>query len=151
MVLVKTEIGQNVLKDRSTPLTPRQRAAFILFDGKKSVDQVMAATAGMAITFEDIDHLIQAGLLAEVATATVELLKSTRPAKPVSGRSDSDRYQDAYKVATQLTSTLGLRGFRLNLAVEAAQGFDELLALAPKIRDAVGDKAFLALDQALND
>lgn len=40
MILVKTEAGQQVLKDRSVPLSPRQRTAFILFDGKRSVDEV---------------------------------------------------------------------------------------------------------------
>jgi hypothetical protein len=35
MILVKTDVGQQALKDRSVPLTPRQRSAFILFDGNK--------------------------------------------------------------------------------------------------------------------
>ncbi len=66
-----------------------------------------------------------------------------------SSRTPSDRYQDAYLIATQLTVGLGLRGLPLNLAVEAAGGFKELLALAPKIRAAVGDAKFARLDQVL--
>lgn len=50
------------------------------------------------------------------------------------------RYQAAYPIATEITSSLGLRGFRLNLAVEGAQSFDDLAALAPKIRELVGTK-----------
>jgi len=52
-------------------------------------------------------------------------------------------------IATKLTAGLGLRGFRLNLAVEAAQGYEGLLALLPKIQDAVGVKPCVALERAL--
>ena len=67
-----------------------------------------------------------------------------------SDRSAQQRYQDAYPVATQLTASLGLRGFRLNLAVEGAGSFEKLLELAPKIRDAVGPEKYASLDKALN-
>jgi len=48
-----------------------------------------------------------------------------------------------------LTGTLGLRGFRLNLAVEGAADVDALLALFPKIRDAVGAGKCRELERAL--
>jgi hypothetical protein len=48
-----------------------------------------------------------------------------------------------------LTASLGLRGFRLNLAVESASGYAELLALLPKIQDAVGSKACRELERVL--
>jgi hypothetical protein len=44
-----------------------------------------------------------------------------------------------------------LRGFRLNLAVEGATNYEQLVAVAPKIRDAVGPDKFKPLDDALND
>ena len=52
-------------------------------------------------------------------------------------------------MATKLTASLGLRGFRLNLAVEAAAGYDELLALLPKIKEAVGSPACAELERTL--
>ena len=52
-------------------------------------------------------------------------------------------------LATKVTAGLGLRGFRLNLAVEAASGYDDLLALLPKIQAAAGEKACIALERAL--
>jgi hypothetical protein len=48
MLIVKTESGHQVMKDRSVVLTPRQRAAFILVDGKRTLAQVLAATARWA-------------------------------------------------------------------------------------------------------
>lgn len=169
MILVKTDTGQQVFKDRSVRLTPRQRSAFILFDGRRSVDEILAACEG--ITQGDIDQMIELGLLgsAEGAgtsaqraapQAVVPVVVKPTPAPrtagaepvlaaPESSRSSQQRYKDAYPVATQLTGNLGLRGFRLNLAVEGTSSYEELLALAPKIRASVGpDKAAL-LDRAL--
>ncbi|MCY1534091.1 hypothetical protein D9M68_694490 [compost metagenome] len=77
------------------------------------------------------------------------------PAAPAaassSGRSRQQRYKDAYPIATQLTGSLGLMGFRLNLQVEGTTSYEDLLALAPKIRAAVGPEKAAALDKALND
>jgi hypothetical protein len=66
-------------------------------------------------------------------------------------RSKQQRYKDAYPIATQLTGSLGLMGFRLNLQVEGTTSYEDLLALAPKIRAAVGAEKAAALDKALND
>jgi hypothetical protein len=63
--------------------------------------------------------------------------------------SAAERYLAAKPIATELTASLGLRGFRLNLAVEAASGYDELLALLPKIQGAVGPNACQRLEDAL--
>ena len=56
----------------------------------------------------------------------------------------------AYPIATRLTAALGLRGFRLNLAVEAAGDLDKLKELAPRIKEAVGAEKYQDLDDALN-
>ena len=74
MIYSKTETGRQVVKDRSVPLTPRQRSAFILFDGKRTVDGVLAATAGMGVTAEDIQFMADSGL-----RAVVEGLLRSRP------------------------------------------------------------------------
>jgi hypothetical protein len=162
MILVKTQTGQQTLKDRSVPLSPRQRSAFILFDGKRSVDEVLAN--GMGIAREDIDQMVALGLLEPVEGSAAPAVAGRAPAaeaaKPVapavpaagaSGRSKQQRYKDAYPIATQLTGSLGLMGFRLNLQVEGTTGYDDLVALAPKIRAAVGPEKAAALDKALND
>ncbi|HWT20757.1 MAG TPA: hypothetical protein VN280_17710, partial [Variovorax sp.] len=72
-------------------------------------------------------------------------------APPPSGRSRQQRYKDAYPIATQLTGALGLMGFRLNLQVEGTTSYEDLVALAPKIRAAVGAEKAAALDRALKD
>jgi hypothetical protein len=175
MILVKTEAGHQVLRDRSIRLTPRQRSAFILFDGKRSVAEVLAAGTGTGR--EEINQMVELGLLGPThgarepvdrrvvgspasdegvdthllqstlaATSEVELAMTT--AAP---RSSQQRYQDGYQVATRLTASLGLRGFRLNLAVEGSSSYEQLRALAPKIRAAVGPEKAAMLDRALDD
>lgn len=145
MLLIKTPSGQQALKARQG-ITVRQRSAFILFDGKRSVAEVLAATAAMGITQQDVQAMLDQGLL----EPSPDSAPPTEPAA-ASDRSDQERYQAAYLIATQITGGLGLRGFRLNLSVEAASGFDGLVALAPKIREAVGDAKYERLRQALFD
>jgi len=159
MILVKTEAGQRVLKDRSIALTPRQRSAFILCDGKRSVVDVLEA--GMGVSREEIDQMIAQGLLALVGEGGVAVaaIPAASPAPapapvaaaPAAGRSDQQRYKDAYPIATQLTGSLGLRGFRLNLSVEGTANYEQLLALLPKIEAAVGPDKAAALARALRD
>ena len=171
MVLVKTELGQQVLKDRSVRLTPRQRSVFILCDGKRSAPEVLQASLGQQ---DDLDALISQGLLAHQATAPAssatlsvspqgvasgagaasaaaetQPMPATAGESVVGGRAAQERYQAAYPIAAQLTASLGLRGFRLNLAVEAATNWEELVGLLPKLRAALGADKMLPLERAL--
>lgn len=165
MILVKTEAGQQLFKDRSVRLTPRQRSAFILFDGKRSVSEVLEA--GMGIGREDIEQMLELGMLGQVggmmdaanagtvvapegaARQLAPMQGAPSAAEPPAARSSQQRYKDAYPIATQLTGSLGLKGFRLNLSVEGTSNYEELLALVPKIRAAVSPEKMQALDRAL--
>ena len=149
VIATKTDLGLRVLKDRSVSLSPRQRAAFILIDGRRSLEEVVASTAGMGITFTDMTQLMALGFIAEVQSSKALVTTEVAPIA-VSARTSQERYRDAYPVATQLTANLGLRGFRLNLAVESVGSFEQLSELAPKIEHAVGHAKFAALERALN-
>lgn len=65
--------------------------------------------------------------------------------------SDQERYQIAKPLTIQLTATLGLRGFMLNLSVESASGCEALLDLLPQIQKAVGANAARELERALKE
>lgn len=170
MTLSKTAAGHRVLKDRSSGLSPRQRAALILLDGKRSLDDVLAATAGGGVTLADIHRLLAMGLVAEEAGNSgsgpldsqlpaidsapaplhSEPMPLTAPAATTAAQAQNERYLRAYKVAIQLTSELGTRGSGLHLAVEAAESLHELLALAPRIRAAVLPLKFARFEAALH-
>lgn len=156
MKYIKTEAGQQAFKERSAALSSRQRTAFIMFDGNKTVEQVLIATSGMGVNPTDVDHMVELGflspapgqaLLAEAQAAQAAAQLSAVEA--FSARSAQDRYKEAKPLATQLTAKLGLRGFRLNLSVESASGFDDLLVLLPKIKEAAGPQACQELERAL--
>lgn len=154
MIYTKTELGQSAMHSRAIPLTPRQRSAFIMFDGKRSLEEVLKVTAGLQVTAEDVQHMVGLGLLAAsavAATAAVAPPESARNADGSPTLSAQEHYSRAYPVAIRLTAGLGLRGFRLNLAVEAAADITKLQELAPKIKDAVGPEKFLELHRALYD
>jgi len=149
----KTDAGQQALKERSHQISARQRSALIMFDGKKTVHEVLSATTGLGIVPADVEHLLSLGFLAltdaggggaavpappatTAAAAAWAVLAASPALAPLT--TPSQRYSQAYPMATQLTATLGLRGFRLNLAVEAAAGYDDLVALLPKLTEALG-------------
>ena len=172
MIYLKTPRGQLALQSRSAPLTQRQRSAFIQFNGKRALNEIMQTMAGLGLTLDDIDHLVWLGFLAPGAAASAPdsnvaadiseaqgvACKSIpmAPLSPASLTADGSptasaqaHYLKAYPIATRLTARLGLRGFRLNLAVEAAGDLNKLRALAPKIKDAVGLEKFQELENAL--
>ena len=169
----KTELGKKLFQERNVTLSFRQRSAFILFDGEKDDSLIFKVLAATGLDAADIQHLVDAGLI-EIsdgyktsdfrssdfkASAPFEdsvpagLSKATESAGTAAAAppvvSEQERYQRAYPIATRLTSGLGLRGFRLNLSVESASGYKDLVALAPKIKEAVGDEKFVELARAL--
>ena len=173
MLLIKTSAGQAAFKERSPRFSVRQRSTFILVDGRKTPVELLAATAGMGVTQEDLDHMIEQGFLsaqftdADVsAPAPLDMsqpapfvpvsMLPTQPAAEVTAEpprllSDQERYQIAKPLATQLTATLGLRGFVLSLSVESAAGYEALLDLLPQIQKAVGANAARELERALKE
>jgi hypothetical protein len=167
MIYNKTERGKLALQDRSSGFPPRQRSAFIMFDGKRNTADVLKATAGLGVTDVDVDQMVAAGwiqLMSDQELAPTALVVA--PTMPVAaastfppGLSDTAgvapildaqaHFLKAWPIATRLTAGLGLRGFRLNLAVESAGDLAKLKELAPKIKDAVGDDKFRELEIAL--
>ena len=156
------------MKDRhAVEITRAQRSALILIDGQRSTGAVLDATSALGVSRSDIDTLAALGLitaapdssptrppdapLTDFASSTLAARYGdmTLPPVPDDEEERVRRYKKAYPLATQITATLGLRGFKLNLAVESAQGFEGLSALLPKIRAAVGDERVAPLKAAL--
>ena len=157
MKCIKTEAGQVAFKTRSPLMSARQRGAFLQFDGLKTNEAILATTTAFGVTQADLDHLLAQGFLVAVEVAVADSEVPTlpgplsEPATPLHAQDHShqERYREAMLIATKLTAGLGLRGFRLNLAIEGAAGYDDLLALLPKIKEAVGSKQCKELERAL--
>jgi hypothetical protein len=162
MRLIKTEDGKKAISDRSVKLSPRQRSALIIFNGERSLDEVLTMLVGLGFTKVDVDHMVSLGLLTDVdVNVDVNVSPSNAPKtgvpslenEPLGGFVALDdaqaRYQLAYPLATKLTASMGFRGFRLNLAVEAAGSYSQLVQLFPKIKEAAGAEKSSALENAL--
>ncbi|MBL8387789.1 MAG: hypothetical protein JNK17_06220 [Hydrogenophaga sp.] len=152
----KTEAGQQAFKQRTPLMSARQRAAFLLFDGQRPLEVVLSSTAGLGVTPADILDLVEKEFLqAPVAQAGASAAPATENPTPSAPTPANDKhraaelYQRAYPVATRITADLGLRGFRLNLAVEAASGYHELVALLPAIAKSAPAEAVRELAKAL--
>ncbi len=145
----KTESGQLAFKQRSPLLSAKQRSAFILFDGVKSHEQVVAS---VGVTQADVDHMVEQGFL--VATEPIVVPVAVAPVVDADPwgpgkHTQQERYAEAMRLATALTAGLGLRGFRLNMAVESAAGYYGLVELLPDLRKALGAKACEQLEHVL--
>ena len=180
MIYIKTALGQAALHNRSIRMASRQRSAFILCDGKRSVEDILRATLGLGVTADDINGLVGLGLLiatsdsalepaSQAGSPRTEAAPQSAPVPPSAvldtasaplptaalNRTPSiyaqAHYSKAYPIAIKLTAGLGLRGFLLNLAVEGATDLSKLQELAPRIKKAVGPEKFRELEMALYD
>ncbi|MCS4292658.1 hypothetical protein M2375_000864 [Comamonas sp. BIGb0152] len=181
LILKKTDKGMEALRARDPALPHRMRPAFIMFDGQKSIEQVMAlapSAGGQLQVLEDIKQLLQQGLLELLrsgdasqappsanATATAsDIIDSlavpapmaqpaAAPAAPLTAPATisdpGERYIKAYAAASQLVSGLGLKGFRLQLQLERAQGYDGLVAILPKLREVIDAKKLRPIEAIL--
>jgi hypothetical protein len=153
MVYLKTEAGQLAFKQRSPDISQKQRSAFLQFDGQRSLASVLEAVQAIGITPADIADLIAKGFLTPAtpsspATAAVPA-PTQAPPVVLDGEDKQRRYQAAYPLAVSLCAKLGLRGFTLTLAVEGASGYDDLLALLPKMDAALPPGSTRELKQTL--
>ena len=182
MIYTKTERGRTALQSRSSILAARHRPAFIMFDGRRGVDEVLKAASGFGFTMADVEKMLGLGLIEPALDQTGGRADSTLSQYPTSSPSQFEastlpsswsasvnvgsqnakllpagtpsldaqgHFLKARPIATRLTANLGLRGFRLNLAVESAADLAELKELAPRIKDAVGGEKFRELEIAL--
>ncbi len=158
MTVIKTALGAQVMKDRSVALTPPQRSALILCDGKRSVEEVMKMTAAVGVGAADIQALFDLGLIERGgaaaapaampiapagATPTLGLVSAPAPISPAPGSNED--FRQALDAAITLCSSLGFKGFGLNMALTSVDNMEKLQKLAPEIRKTAGDAKYKPL------
>jgi hypothetical protein len=159
MIYEKTPAGTQAFQQRSAELSAKARSVLIMIDGKRTVAQLLTMLAGIGAGEAECAELLELGFIQEKAGAVDAQAISKPSAVPAPKLeqaqttpelgSDQERYQAAYPIATRLTSGLGLRGFRLNLSVEGAGNLQDLVQLADKIREAVGEEKYAELKKIL--
>jgi hypothetical protein len=154
----KTELGMQVMKDRSVALSAQQRSALILCDGKRSAADVVRMTAAVGVTMQHLEALAEMGLIVNTALDTPA--SATVSPKPVAQASsaissadavvelpnaDSIDLNAALNAAITLCSNIGFKGFGLNMALTGVDSIEKLQKLAPEIRRAAGDSKYKPL------
>ena len=168
MTVSKTALGAQVMKDRSMGLTPQQRSALILCDGKRSAEDVVKMTAAVGVGMADIQKLLDLGLIESGSSAppTTAVAMAAMPAQAVPGVAiqamaatpstpatlapeSSINFLAAHNAAITLCSDLGFKGFGLNMALTGVDSIEKLQKIAPEIRRAAGDAKYKPLHQLI--
>lgn len=157
MAVKKTALGIQVMKDRSVSLTPQQRSALILVDGKRDAADIVRMTAAVGVTLKDVEAL----MAMELVESDIDTASSVVPAVPPDQGSATSEvapsvpsstnnpagidFQTALNAAITMCSDLGFKGFSLNMALTGVDSLEKLQKMAPDIRKAAGDKKYALL------
>jgi hypothetical protein len=160
----KTALGAQVMKDRSVALSAQQRSALILCDGKRSAEDVVRMTAAVGVSLEDIKTLEALGLvtaaapdMATHAAAAPSMPSMTSVASPVTSVADNTPHIDnnsvdfkvALNAAITLCSSLGFKGFGLNMTLADVDSLERLQKIAPNIHRVAGDAKYKPLHELI--
>jgi hypothetical protein len=166
-VFVKTEAGQQEIRERTRALPRFARTLLVLADGARSAEQLLGMVQGSAAP--DLQALVDQGLLAEVFPAGSFKTSSghaplASPAPPAAaptaapapaGADEGLGYQELYDSLNALSKEqLGLfKGFKFALEIEKAKNLIELRDvaehLAEEVQKAKGDSAAQMVRRAL--
>ncbi|HST44774.1 MAG TPA: hypothetical protein VLK29_06060 [Luteimonas sp.] len=129
--LSKTERGREEMRSRALKLAPALRSTLLLVDGARSVAQLRQLAVGLHAPGTALEQLAALGLIANPADASTP---AAAPAVETPSR---------FRVLSELCSEavrqhLGLRGYFMQLRIERCPGEDEIVALLPHMRDAIG-------------
>ena len=154
MIYIKTELGRRALKERSEAMPRKYHFPFMMCDSVRDHADILTAEARTGFSFSDIEQMIQLGFIAPLPPKAVaaRLDSVTTPVVAVQTmptQAQANVFFEASKIATALSANLGLRGFRLNLAVQTASNLADLDALLPQLEKALSSQAVKPLADLL--
>jgi len=138
----KTAKGRDEIATRKYQLAPRLRSLLVLIDGRRTEEELLRNVAGLGLTSAALDELLEEGLIVlstSYATMAVAPVADLAPAAPPPvAVSQASQFQALYEFYNKtIKSTIGLRGFTLQLKVEKASSVEELRELRMPYLDAV--------------
>ncbi len=176
----KSDKGREEIVTRKYKLAPRLRSLLVLVDGKKSSGELLQQVAGLGLAQDSLDQLYEQQFIEP--SATPPAMAKPIPSQPLPDNQPSNPQVDVLSAPqsgtgngsligasqllalqtffnTTIKSTVGLRGFTLQLKVERAMSLDDFRNLRQPYFDAVakakGQEMAVALrerlDQLLRD
>lgn len=144
LVFDKTDKGREEIATRTHHLPPRMRTLLLLVDGKQNAAGLMEKVAGLGLSEESIRELLECEFIRLLPAPHRDEGISSAEATPDTGHAKAPapatqtQFQAVYRFYTEtIRSTIGLRGYLLQLKVEKAASLDELRALREPYIDAV--------------
>lgn len=163
----KTERGRTEIATRGQAVAPRLRTLLLLVDGKTGSDELLRKVAGLGLSQEHLDELLQAGLIqasgdapaaataaapvtaataagtiAAAATPVPAIVKNIAPATPATPEQilppGQTQFEAIYHFYNDtIKSMIGLRGYGLQLRVERASSVQDFRELRQAYLEAV--------------
>jgi hypothetical protein len=141
----KTAKGREEIATRRYQLAPRLRTLLVLVDGHKPEEELLRNVAGLGLTASAVQDLLAQEfiVLATSYAALAEPVAAPAPAPAVETTSlptasQVQQFQSVYDFYNKtIKSTMGLRGFTLQLKVEKAGSVDDLRQLRDPYLEAV--------------
>ncbi len=136
----KTDKGREEIATRKFRLAPRLRTLLVLIDGRQEEAELLAKVAGIGLGQESLTELLAEGFVEPVSSASAATgMESAATAVQDPVLPDAqNQYQALYQFYTEtIRSTIGLRGYSLQLKVEKATSVDDFRALRQPYLDAV--------------
>ncbi|TFW16095.1 hypothetical protein [Duganella callida] len=134
----KTAKGREEIATRKHQLATRLRTLLVLVDGRRPEDELLRNVAGLGLTASALQELLDGGYI--VLATSYASLSEPEPeplpeaeAAPLPGLPTPEQvrqFQSVYDFYNKtIKSTMGLRGFTLQLKVEKAGSVDDLRQL----------------------
>lgn len=148
-VFDKTEKGREEIATRKHHLAPRLRTLLVLIDGKQSKEELLKKVAGIGLGEDGIEELMNNGFIEMPSTPKPVVIAEvvTQPEQPDTAAPEpadailpegENQFQAVYHFYTEtIKSTIGLRGYGLQLKVEKAATIDDFRALRQPYLEAV--------------
>ncbi|MES2072418.1 MAG: hypothetical protein V4488_18815 [Pseudomonadota bacterium] len=162
LIYDKTDKGREEIATRKYQLAPRLRTLLVMVDGKQTEDDLLKKVAGLGLSQQNLNELIEQQFIA-IAATTIPAAVAT-PARPLAAAAaqenaaeengpdsvlglgqdsnmvldDAERFQAIYNFFNEtIKSTLGLRGFTLQMKVERAATLEDFRELRRTYLEAV--------------
>lgn len=147
----KTDKGREEIATRKYHLSPRLRTLLVIVDGKHAADDLLKKVGGLGITEDSIAELLNNGFIQAAAPVAAAAPLTATPQSiqhPETETTDvvtenilpegQTQFEALYQFYTKtIKSTIGLRGYGLQLKVEKAASIDDFRQLRGPYVEAV--------------
>jgi hypothetical protein len=149
----KTDKGREEIATRKHHLAPRLRSLLVMIDGKHTAEDLLQKVSGIGLTEQNLNELHEQGFIhakAETIVTTAggapvvaePVIQAPPAATAVANTSvlpeGQSQFEAIYRFYTEtIKSTVGLRGYGLQLKVEKASSIDEFRQLRQSYLEAV--------------